>query len=105
MSYNSNYTPPPDESQEEIEMPGYPIFRETAYMVETLRNDADAGRVFRAANAYFLFGELPDPPFTDKRMKDVFNKIRDNIDHSAEKYRKRVQRNRENGKKGGRPQK
>ncbi len=51
MPYNSNYTPPPDESQEEIEIPGFTLYRELAYMFALMSRD-DAGDVIKAAFDY-----------------------------------------------------
>ena len=102
---NGDFSGNPPENQEEIETPGFLIYREAAYILESIRDPADAGRVIQAITAYFLFGETPPKPFEDKRMRDAFNKLRGDIDRDAASYRKRVQRSRENGKKGGRPKK
>ncbi len=97
MIHDPNYTPPQDESQEEIEIPGFTLYRELAYMFALMSKD-DAGSVIKAAFDYFMRGDLPNPPFSGV-AKDAFNKIRKDIDRNAEKYRKTVERNRKNGRK------
>ncbi len=73
----------------ETEIPGYPISRDLMYMFLRM-TEADAGRVFKAANAYFLRGEMPEPPF-EGIAKEAFDRIRNDTDKYAAEYRRRAQ--------------
>lgn len=70
---------------EESEIPGYPVSRDVMHMLLRV-TAADAGRVMKAANAYFLRGEMPEPPF-EGIAKEAFDRIRKDTDEYAAEYR------------------
>lgn len=62
---------------------------------------SDIGELIVAMSAYHRDGEIPE---MSKAVKAVFyTKMKKILDEDREKYRARVERNRENGQKGGRP--
>lgn len=64
--------------------------------------DSQAGKLIKAIFQYEESGEIPNlSPATQM----AFVSIRGTLDKNAEKYAKVVERNRENGKRGGRPKK
>ena len=66
-------------------------------------SDAEAGELFRAILAYA--DEQQEPDFSDRAMKMFFKRIKKYIDSANVNYEKKVQANRLNGAKGGRPKK
>ena len=62
--------------------------------------DEQVGKLFRGMVSYHASGT--DPEFTGV-LKYVFIPIRQTIDRNAEKYREICEKNRENGRLGGRP--
>lgn len=66
-------------------------------------SDDEVGRIFRAVLIYT--NEAEEPSFEDRALKIVFRHIRKYIDSANENYDKKVQANRLNGAKGGRPKK
>lgn len=66
-----------------------------------LLTDEECGRLFRGIFLYERTGE--EPGGMTPTMKVIFTVIRLRLDANREKYRKRCERMRENGKKGGRP--
>ena len=69
----------------------------------SLMPDADAAAAIKATVAYYLYGSLPED--ISGVAAQVFGIMRADIDRNNEKYKEIVDRNRENGKKGGRPKK
>lgn len=66
-------------------------------------SDDEVGKIFRAILIYT--NEAEEPEFDDRAMKVVFRHIKKYIDSANENYDKKVQANRVNGAKGGRPKK
>lgn len=66
-------------------------------------SDDEVGKIFRAILIYT--NETEEPEFDDRAMKVVFRHIKKYIDSANENYDKKVQVNRVNGAKGGRPKK
>ena len=66
-------------------------------------SDAQFGKLIRYVMRYQLDGVVPD--IDDIAVSLSFDVIKFNLDNDNEKYEKVVERNRENGKKGGRPKK
>lgn len=66
-------------------------------------SDDEVGKIFRAILIYT--NETEEPEFDDRAMKVVFRHIKKYIDSANENYDKKVQANRVNGAKGGRPKK
>lgn len=82
------------------QQPALMLFREKAAMF-CLLTDVQAGRVIKAAIGYFDSGVLPEE--LEQAESLVFESLRFDIDRNAEKYRAICERNRTNGKNGGRP--
>ena len=74
------------------------------FYTESLRllaylSDAEAGRVIKAAAAYFLTGESPeDMEHTTERM--AYEALCNDVDRSLERYREICERNRANRSRG-----
>ena len=68
-----------------------------------LLSDEQLGRLLRAVFAYEIRGEIPN--FNDDLLSLCFSFIKVQLDIDKEKYRERCEKNTENEKKGGRPQK
>lgn len=66
-------------------------------------SDEEFGQLMRAVMKYAKDGEKP--AFADRVMRACWNPIRQAIDRAGESYEQRCERNRQNGKKGGRPKK
>ena len=66
-------------------------------------SDDEVGKIFRAVLVYT--NESEEPSFEDRAMKFIFRHIKKYIDSANENYDKKVQANRVNGAKGGRPKK
>ncbi len=66
-------------------------------------SDDEVGKIFRAVLNYT--NEAEEPSFEDRALKVVFRHIKKYIDSANENYSKKVQANRLNGAKGGRPKK
>ncbi len=76
--------------------------------------DAQAGKLFKAIKEYQLSGAErceqdveadTDSPLKDFVIRIAFAPFRAQFERDAEKYEKKVEKNRENGSKGGRPKK
>lgn len=65
--------------------------------------DEEFGQMIRAVSKYAQTGEKS--AFNDRMMKSTFKTIIKAVDRFADKYEAQCERNRENGKKGGRPKK
>nr|WP_316625013.1 DUF6291 domain-containing protein [uncultured Ruminococcus sp.] len=82
---------------------GFFTYFHLSEMLELLTDD-QAGRLYKALLRYGDTGELTD--FSDDQpLMMAFIMMRKEIDINVEKYNKTCERNRENGKKGGRPKK
>ena len=91
-----------DRRTDEQKQPYFPIYRETAQMLDLL--DADqAGILVKAAATYFLYRESSQ--IADRRLANIMQEWERKIDESRESYHKRCEANRTNCKKGGRPSK
>ena len=88
--------------EEHNKAPGYMTYREAAIMF-SLMPDTDAAAAIKATVGYYLYGTLPD--YISGVAAQVFDIMRADIDRNNEKYQEIVERNRENGRKGGRPKK
>jgi hypothetical protein len=64
--------------------------------------DEEAGKIFKAIYEYELTGNVTELPYT---LKLIFIPIKQSLERNKEKYDNVVERNRLNGKKGGRPKK
>lgn len=64
-------------------------------------SDEQAGKLFKAIFAYVE--DRTEPTFKDGMLKMAFSFIKNQLERDLEKYKERVERNRENGAKGGRP--
>lgn len=88
-------------AEEKIKSPGYMTFREAAIMF-SLMPEQDAATAIKATVNYYLYG-------TEAKLNgiaaQVFDIMRADIDRGNAKYRETVERNRKNGKNGGRPKK
>lgn len=74
----------------------------TAYAEKFKRlSDEQFGALIRGMIAYQITGELPE--YSDPILAIAFDAARVELDISNEKYEKKCQANRENGKRGGRP--
>lgn len=60
-------------------------------------------QVIFAAIKYVRNGE--NPTFSDRVLKSVWSTVRKRVDHDLNKYSEKCEKNKENGKKGGRPKK
>ena len=69
-----------------------------------LLSDEQAGRLYKALMRYGDTGELPDLS-DDLPLNMAFSLMKKEIDVNVERYNERCERNRENGKNGGRPKK
>ena len=94
-----------DKRSDEQKQPFFPIYRETAQLIDLL--DAEqAGRLVKAAAAYLHYGDSePGEISKDRRRASILQEWERKIDESRGSYRKRCEANRQNGQKGGRPAK
>ena len=83
-------------------MPGYMTCREAA-LIFSLMPDNEAAQAIKATANYFLYGNEPDG--LKGAASQVFRIMKADINRDREKYQKIVERNRANGKNGGRPKK
>lgn len=67
-----------------------------------LLTDEQIGQLMRAIIKYEKTKEIPQ---LEGMLKMAFSFIKTQLDRDREKYQKQCQKNRENGKKGGRPKK
>jgi hypothetical protein len=79
---------------------GFLLYEEYEELLAML-TDEECGRLFRGIFYYERTGEEPDG--MSQGMKIIFTVIRNRLDANREKYRKKCERMRENGMKGGRP--
>ena len=63
----------------------------------------EKGQMWDALFAYWRRGEKPT--FSDRTVKTAWIPIQSSSDRNAEAYKDKCEKNRENGKKGGRPKK
>ena len=68
-----------------------------------LLTDAELGRLIRDVNNYVKNGVLPQYTKEDRVLNMAFSFMKTNIDIETEKYIKKCEKNRENGRRGGRP--
>jgi hypothetical protein len=64
-------------------------------------NDEQAGKLFKAIFCYVE--DRTEPNFKDGMLVMAFQFIKNQLERDLEKYKNQVERNRENGAKGGRP--
>lgn len=89
-------------NKNETQAPGYMTYREAA-LIFSLMPEREAAQAIKATANYFLYGTVPEG--LDGAAVQVFDIMRADIDRGNEKYQKTVEKNRKNGKKGGRPPK
>ena len=77
----------------------FKVFHSYLKSIEPL-DDAERGRLFTAMLEYSITGEVPELTGNERF---IFPTMQANIDREAENYRNTVERNRKNGKTGGRP--
>ena len=77
------------------------LYLEQKEIFETL-SDNEAGKLMKAIFEYESTGQLPK---LSKTLNLVFIPIKNALDRNRVKYEVQVEKNRENGKKGGRPKK
>lgn len=68
-----------------------------------LLSDQELGRLIRDVNNYVKNGVLPQYSKEDRVLNMAFSFMKTNIDIETEKYIKKCEKNKENGKRGGRP--
>ena len=68
-----------------------------------LLTDAELGRLIRDVNNYVQNNVLPQYSSEERVINMAFSFMRTTIDIEKEKYIKKCEKNRENGKRGGRP--
>ena len=88
-------------NKEKVEAPGYMTYRAAALMF-SLMPEPDAAKAIKATVNYYLYGAEAE---LDGVAEQVFKIMRADIDRGNAKYKGIVERNRDNGKKGGRPPK
>ena len=85
-----------------MERSGIMIYFTNCRMLDLL-SDAQRGRVFQAVLAYARLGTEPEGLELCERV--AFEAMRDSVDRDQKKYDEKVERLRENGRRGGRPRK
>ena len=73
--------------------PAMNLYKESCELLLELEPE-EAGKVIQAAILYFFDGEVPDD--LEKVEYMVFRVIRQGVDYSAETWRQRCEKNREN---------
>ena len=68
-----------------------------------LLTDEELGRLIRDVNNYVKNGVLPQYSEKDRVLNMAFSFMKTNIDIETEKYIKKCEKNKENGRRGGRP--
>lgn len=68
-----------------------------------LLTDGELGRLIRDVNNYVKNGVLPHYTKEDRVLNMAFSFMKTNIDIETQKYIKKCEKNKENGKRGGRP--
>lgn len=86
----------------EAQAPGYMTYREAA-LIFSLMPEREAAQAIKATANYFLYGTMPEG--LEGTAVQVFDIMQADIDRGNEKYQQIVERNAENGRKGGRPKK
>lgn len=76
------------------------LYQEQKEIFDTL-TDNEAGKLIKAIFEY----EAGQSPKLNKTLSLVFIPIKNALDRNRQKYEAQVEKNRENGKKGGRPKK
>lgn len=79
----------------------FKVFHSYLKSIEPL-NDAERGRLFTAMLEYSITGEVSH---LSGNERFIFPTMQVNLDREIASYRNTVERNQENGKKGGRPAK
>ena len=77
------------------------LYTEHKELIEQLSSE-QAGELFKGLFDYVLTGEVPD---LDPLSKMAFISVRQDLDRNAVKYEEFVEKQRQNGLKGGRPKK
>ena len=77
------------------QLPWVKIFAASLEMLMILPEEK-AGRVIQAAGRYFKYGELPEK--LDSTEAIVFERLKENVDESAENYSSICRRNRNNAR-------
>lgn len=83
------------------ERKGFVVYGDLADTLSEL-SDEEAGVLFKAMMAYFTGGDEPDLP---RELRFAFIPVRQQMDRDREKYERKCEKNRENGRLGGRPKK
>lgn len=78
------------------------MYTETEKTISYL-TDEEAGRIFKAIFEYIRTGDPPQ--YEDRSLNIAFQSIRDKLDTAIKKYESVCERNRRNGRLGGRPKK
>lgn len=79
------------------------IYKDNTGFVLNVLTDEQAGQLFKAILSYGTSGE--ESALSDPLICELFKTYARGMDRLDEQYEKRRQRNRENGRKGGRPKK
>ena len=79
------------------------IYKDNTGFVLNVLSDEQAGQLFKAILRYGTSGE--ETEITDPLIRELFKTYARGIDRLDEQYERRRQKNRENGRKGGRPKK
>ena len=79
----------------------YVVFYVDSLEVLDELTDEDAGKLFKAIKRYIECGEVE----LDGLLRAIFIPFKNQIERTNEKYKKICERNRANGRKGGRPPK
>lgn len=82
-------------------IPFFNLSKEVTKLMKDALEEAEAGRIMFALYDYLYEGI--EPEFDTKIMRSVWNNVISVVERKAKTYFQQVERNRENGKKGGRP--
>ena len=81
-------------------IPFFNLSKEVTKLMKDALEEAEAGRIMFALYDYLYEGI--EPEFDTKIMRSVWNNVISVVERKAKTYFQQVERNRENGKKGGR---
>ncbi len=98
---SSGETPDREEARSMRERDSFVFYRSFYEAIEETESEEDRLRLYDIIVRYALDGVEPE----DKRDRILFKLFKSQIDKSYDRYLKRCEANRENGKKGGRPPK